>query len=107
MSSTFLTNTAVRLFSLILTLLILACTSGGNGTTSSPSTEDDTNASSSEIEWLLYEGQYYAITTDVDNCLDRDYDNHKSIFCGGDDLNDMNSSVNPSGPEICGDGFDN
>jgi hypothetical protein len=61
----------------------------------------------SGIEWLLYNGQYVAVTTDVDNCLDRDYDNHKSIFCGGDDMDEMNSSVNPSEPEICGDGFDN
>jgi hypothetical protein len=61
----------------------------------------------SGIEWLFYKGQYVAVTNDQDNCLDRDYDNHKSIFCAGDNLDDMNSSVSPSELEICGDGFDN
>ncbi len=89
-------------------ILISACSSGGNETSSSPpSSTSSPNSSSGGIEWLHYKGQDVAITNDVDNCLDRDYDNHRSRFCGGDDLNDMNSSVNPSEPEICGDGFDN
>jgi hypothetical protein len=54
----------------------------------------------SEIEWLLIKNQYVAVTNDVDNCLDRDYDNHKSIFCGDgfdnnqDGLTDYEDSVN-------------
>lgn len=56
---------------------------------------------------LYYDGTCVTVSNDINNCLDRDYDGHKSIFCGGTDLNDLNSSVNPDLDEICGDGFDN
>lgn len=97
MLATSLTNRPSLLSILLLTLLVTACGPG----------DSDTNTPSGGTGWLEYNGQSYAVTNDLNNCLDRDYDSHKSIFCGGDDLNDMNSSVNPSEPEICGDGFDN
>lgn len=88
MLSALFQNTYVRLFFLGLTLLITACGQSGR----------DNSVYLALLGWLYFS---------ANNCLDRDYDHHRSIFCGGDDINDMNSSVNPDEPEVCGDGFDN
>lgn len=67
----------------------------------------DSNTPACPAGSLPYLGRCYRATNDLEHCLDRDHDGHQSYFCGGDDLNDFNSSVNPAAEEICGDGYDN